>query len=177
MKFFDDIEIGAVSEFGSHTFTAEAIKRFARAYDSQPFHLDEEAAAASLFGALTASGWHTMAVMMKLIAAAGGPLPAGGPSPAGESDSTDSARLGPSPGFDDLRWLRPVFAGDTLTYRATVTDKRESRSRPGWGVVSSRFETHNAAGEKVMDVTVHDLVERRTNDPADIRSAGHREDL
>ena len=150
MTFFDDIAIGVVTEFGSHTFTAEAIKRFAGAYDPQPFHLDEEAAAASLFGALTASGWHTMAVMMKLIAA------------AGAADGAGSARLGPSPGFDDLRWLRPVFAGDTLTYRATVTGKRESRSPPGWGVVSSRFEAHNAAGETVMDVTLHDLVECRT---------------
>lgn len=145
MKFFDDIAIGDVTEFGSHTFTAEAIKRFARTYDPQPFHIDEAAAAASLFGALTASGWHTMAVIMKLIAAA--------------ADGSESARLGPSPGFDDLRWLRPVFAGDTLTYRATVTGKRESRSRPGWGVVSSRFEAHEATGEKAMDVIVHDLVE------------------
>jgi len=153
MKFFDDIAIGDVTEFGSHTFTAEAIKRFARTYDPQPFHIDEAAAAASLFGALTASGWHTMAVMMKLIAAAGGPLP------AGAADGADCARLGPSPGFDDLRWLRPVFAGGTLTYRATVTGKRESRSRPGWGVVSSRFEAHEATGEKAMDVIVHDLVE------------------
>ena len=156
MKFFDDIAIGDVTEFGSHTFTAEAIKRFARAYDSQPFHLDEAAAAASIFGALSASGWHTMAVMMKLIAAAGGPLP------AGATEEADCARLGPSPGFDDLRWLRPVFAGDTLTYRASVTGKRESRSRSGWGVVSSRFEAHEAAGGMVMDVTGHDLVERRT---------------
>ena len=155
MMVFDDIEIGAVTEFGSHTFTAEAIKRFARAYDPQPFHVDEEAAAASLFGALTASGWHTTAVMMKLIAAAGGPLPAG--TVAG----TDSARLGPSPGFDGLRWLRPVVAGDMLTYRATVTGKRESRSHPGWGVVSSRFEAHDAAGKRMLEVTGHDLVERR----------------
>ena len=150
MTFFDDIAIGGITELGSHTFTAEAIKRFARAYDPQPFHVDEEAAAAGLFGALTASGWHTTAVMMKLIAA------------AGAADKMDCARHGPSPGFDDLRWLKPVFAGDTLTYRAIVTGKRESRSRPGWGVVSSRFEAHNQAGEKAMDVTVHGLVEHPT---------------
>jgi acyl dehydratase len=171
MKFFDDITIGAVTEFGSHTFTAEAIKRFASSYDPQRFHLDEAAAAASLFGALTASGWHTTAVMMKLIAAAGGPLP------AGAIGGTQCANLGPSPGFDDLRWLRPVFAGDTLTYRATVTDKRKSRSRPDWGVVSSRFEAHNAAGEKVLDVTGHDLVERRTSGRAGLQSVGLNEDL
>ncbi len=149
MKYFDDIAIGDVTEFGSHTFTAEAIKRFAGAYDPQPFHLDEAAAAAGLFGALTASGWHTTAVMMKLMAA------------AEETCGTDCASLGHSPGFDDLRWLRPVFAGDTLTYRATVTGKRESRSRPGWGVVSRRLEAHNGAGQTVMDLTGHDLVERR----------------
>jgi acyl dehydratase len=147
MKFFEDIEIGDVTEFGSHTFTAEAIKRFAGAYDPQPFHLDEEAAAAGLFGALTASGWHTSAVMMKLIAA------------AGAADGPDGARLGPSPGFDDLRWLRPVFAGDTLTYRATVTGKHENRSPPGWGLVTSRYEAHDAAGETVMEVTVHELID------------------
>jgi acyl dehydratase len=150
MTFFDDIEIGDITELGSHTFTTEAIKRFARAYDPQPFHVDEEAAAAGLFGALTASGWHTTAVMMKLIAG------------TGAADEMDYARRGPSPGFDDLRWLRPVFAGDTLTYRAIVTAKRESRSRPGWGIVFSRFEAHTQAGEKAMDVTVHDLVEHRT---------------
>jgi acyl dehydratase len=147
MTIFDDIEIGDVAEFGSHTFTAKAIKRFAAAYDPQPFHLDEEAAAAGLFGALTASGWHTTAVMMKLIAA------------AGTADGQDGASRGPSPGFDDLRWLRPVFAGDTLTYQAIVTAKRESRSRPGWGIVSSRFEAHNAAGETAMDVSMHHLVQ------------------
>jgi len=155
MKFFENMEIGEVSEFGSHTFTAEAIKRFAKAYDPQPFHLDEEAAAAGLFGALTASGWHTCAVMMKLIAAAGGPLP------TGQSDTEDGARLGPSPGFDDLRWLKPVFAGETLRYQATIIGKRDSRSRPRWGVVTSRFEAHNAAGEQVLEVTGHDYVERR----------------
>lgn len=156
MKFFGDIEIGEVTEFGTHTFTAEAIKRFAKTYDPQPFHLDEAAAAAGLFGALTASGWHTSAVLMKLIVAAGGPLP------AGATDGTDCARLGPSPGFDDLRWLRPVFAGDTLSYRATIIGRRESRSQPGWGVVSSRFEAQNAAGEIVLEVTGHNYVERRT---------------
>ena len=160
MKFFDDIEIGEVTELGSHTFCAEAIKRFARAYDSQPFHLDEKAAAAGLFGALTASGWHTTAVMMKLIAA------------AGATDGANCARLGPSPGFDDLGWLKPVFAGDTLTYRATVVSKNESRSQPGWGVVSSRFEAHNTAGELVLKLTGHDLVERRTGDQAGTHSAG-----
>jgi len=149
MRFFEDIAIGDVTEFGSHTFTAEAIKRFAGAYDPQPFHLDEAAADAGLFGALTASGWHTTAVMMKLIATAGA---VGG---------ADAARLGPSPGFDNLRWLKPVFAGDTLTYRATVTGKRQSRSRPGWAVVSSRFEAHNEAGELVLEVIVHDHVKRR----------------
>ncbi len=149
MKAFEDITIGDVSEFGSHTFTAAAIKRFARSYDPQPFHLDEAAAADGLFGALTASGWHTTAVMMKLIAA------------AGATDGEDGARLGPSPGFDDLSWLRPVFAGDTLTYRATVIGKRASRSRPGWGVVSSRFEAHNQNGEQVLELTGHDRVERR----------------
>ncbi|HSG94350.1 MAG TPA: dehydratase, partial [Afifellaceae bacterium] len=78
---------------------------------------------------------------------------------AGAADGRKGARLGPSPGFDDLRWLRPVLAGDTLTYRAIVTAKRNSRSRPGWGVVTSRYEADNAAGETVMDVTVHDFVD------------------
>ena len=103
MDFFEDTAIGAREEIGAHTFTAEEIKRFARAFDPQPFHLDEASAEKSHFGALCASGWHTQAVWMKLNVrhwqrrvserkAAGLPV----------------AQVGPSPGFDELKWLTPV---------------------------------------------------------------------
>ncbi len=108
MMFFEDIVVGERDEIGAHTFTAEEIKRFARAFDPQPFHLDEAAAEESHFGRLCASGWHTLAVWMKLNvrhlqrrARASARRPA-----------CRLARLGPSPGFDELKWLKPVYAGD-----------------------------------------------------------------
>src|SRR3712207_4174250 len=104
MRFFEDIPLGERRAVGSHLFTAEEIKRFARAYDPQPFHLDEEAAAASHFGRLCASGWHTLAVWMKLnvrkVQQSGEQVRVAMPIP----------RVGVSPGFDELRWLKPVYA-------------------------------------------------------------------
>ncbi len=156
MMFFEDIQVGDRRTIGSHTFTAEEIKRFASAYDPQPFHVDEAAAKESHFGGLVASGWHTAAVWMKLNIramqqqmqerrAAGIPV----------------ARLGPSPGFDDMKWLKPVYAGDTITFEAEIIAKRESRSRPGWGLLSTRNIGRNQAGEETFAFTAHVFVERR----------------
>jgi acyl dehydratase len=147
---YERIVVGEVYQYGSHTFTAEEIKRFAGAFDPQPFHLDEEKAAAGPFGRLAASGWHTAAIMMRLFvthsareveraAARGEPVP----------------RFGPSPGFDDLKWLRPVFAGDTITYSGRIIGKRESQSRPGWGIVSMETTGVNQNGEPVFVFTGH----------------------
>ena len=134
MRFLEDIEIGHRRTFGSFTFTAESIKTFARQFDPQPFHLDEEAGRKSLFGGLAASGCHITAVGMKLLAARGEPV----------------ATWGPSPGFRELRWLKPVMAGDTITYGNQVESVRATATRPGWGIVTARNTSTNQHGEVVM---------------------------
>jgi acyl dehydratase len=162
MMFFEDVVVGEVSDLGAHTFTAEEIKRFASAFDPQPFHTDEAAAAASHFGGLCASGWHTLAVWMRLnvrqLQQRAGEQAAAG---------VKSARLGPSPGFEQLKWLRPVYAGDNVSFTTEVIAKRASRSRPGWGVVSMRSMGRNQAGEDVISFVGHVFVESRgENAPA-----------
>ncbi|MEE1658013.1 MaoC family dehydratase [Microvirga sp. CF3062] len=143
--FFEDLVIGETEELGSYTFTPDEIVRFARQYDPQPFHVDAEVAKNSLFGALCASGWHTASVWMKHM--------------VGHRDQIRTyalahgqrpARLGPSPGFSNLKWLKPVYAGDTITYRTTVTAKRPSASRPGWGLVFHHNTGTNQHGEAVF---------------------------
>src|SRR3954469_11794513 len=111
MHFFEDMEIGVRREIGSFTFTAEHIKKFAAQYDPQAFHLDEEAGRRSLFGGLAASGWHTASVYMKLLVAYLNDL-----AQAAEARGEKAAASGPSPGFKNLKWPRPVLAGDTITY-------------------------------------------------------------
>lgn len=138
---FDELAIGARTELGSYRFTAADIIAFASAFDPQRFHLDEAAAKASLFGGLCASGWHTAAIWMKLMVAHRRRIEA--------AMGAAAPKLGPSPGFRNLRWLKPVFAGDTITYSSTVIDKRASTSRPGWGLVFHRNEGVNQSGELV----------------------------
>ena len=159
MKFFEEIEVGEWHRIGAHTFTAEDIKRFAGAFDPQPFHLDEAAAEASHFGRLLASGWHTLAVWMRLNVRELQRL-----DRERREAGMSIARLGPSPGFDALRWLKPVFAGDTVTFESEVVAKKASRSRPGWGLVSMRNVGRDQAGEEVIAFVGHVFVERR--DPA-----------
>lgn len=154
--FFEEVEIGRSAELGSVTFTVEDIVRFARKYDPQPFHLDEEAGRRSHFGGLVASGWHTAAAWMgrlverrkrqRAAALARGERP---------------VNFGPSPGFRDLRWLKPVYPGDTLSFRTTVVDKRPSGSRPEWGLVTSHNTGHNQHGELVYEFQGAGFVERR----------------
>lgn len=156
MKYFDDINTGDRMALGTHVFTAEDIKRFAAQYDPQPFHMDEAAAAKSHFGALCASGWHTVAVWMNLRVQHGR-----------REDAERSARgeplakLGPSPGFRDLKWLKPVYAGDTIAYATEVVEKRVTQSRPGWGIIFSRNTGTNQNGELVMSFIGSGFVERR----------------
>jgi acyl dehydratase len=135
---------GMTVNLGSHDFTAEAIIDFGHRYDPQPFHLSEEAGRASHFGGLAASGWHTGAAWMgslvtfrKREAEAGRFVP----------------RLGPSPGFRDLQWRKPVLAGDRITYFSRVLDARPSASRPGWGIVNHRNYGLNQRGEVVFAFT------------------------
>ena len=115
MRFFEDIAIGQRREVGSFTFTAELIKKFAAQFDPQRFHLDEEAGRASLFGGLAASGWHVGSVCMKLLVADGQRL-----AREAAARGEEIAVWGPSPGFRDLRWIRPVLAGDTISYASEV---------------------------------------------------------
>jgi len=149
MTVFDAIVVGETAEFGSYEFTAERIKRFAREWDPQRFHVDEAEAEASSFGGLCASGWHTASVMMRLQvdyfaarARRGEPVP----------------RFGVSPGFDGLRWIRPVYAGDKLTYSGRVTDKRLSNARSGTGIVATEFSAVNQNDEPVFSMTAYVFV-------------------
>ena len=120
MRYFEDIRIGDKSELGRHTFTAEEIKSFAERYDPQPFHLDEAAAARSHFGALCASGWHTVSVCMRLLRRSMACARS-----AERARAASRSPTGPSPGFRDLKWLKPVYAGDTITYASEID--REAR--------------------------------------------------
>ncbi|WP_181707340.1 MaoC family dehydratase [Chthonobacter rhizosphaerae] len=131
---FDDIPLDTPVEVGSYTFTEEAILAFARLYDPQPFHTDGEAAAASHFGALCASGWHTAAAWMRL--------------------TVDHARAtgtlaGISPGIDEILWKRPVYVGDTIRYSNTVRTRRRLASRPGWAMIGNEALGLNQRGEEV----------------------------
>ena len=156
MKYFEDIRIGETSDLGRHTFTAEDIKSFASRFDPQPFHLDEAAAACSHFGALCASGWHTVCVWMRLLIDC-----------RRREDEERRARgeavaqLGPSPGFRDLKWLKPVYAGDTVSYATEVMEARPLNSRPGWGLILVRNVGVNQNGEPVMSFISSAFVERK----------------
>ncbi|MFB9267039.1 MaoC family dehydratase [Bradyrhizobium erythrophlei] len=156
MRFFEDIEIGVEREFGSFTFTAEDIKRFASQFDPQRFHLDEEEGRRSLFGGLAASGWHVAAVCMKLLVADGKRLAA---EAAARGETV--AVWGPSPGFRELRWLRPVLAGDTITYRNQVETKRTSEKRREWGILQARNSGTNQRGEVAFSFLATAFVPRR----------------
>ncbi|MBI3673528.1 MAG: dehydratase, partial [Rhizobiales bacterium] len=128
----------------------------ARKFDPQPFHVDDEAAARGPFGRLAASGWHTAAAWMKCYVAS---------NHAAEARlATDGKALpegGPSPGFTNLRWTKPVYPGDTVSYRSVITGKREMATRPKWGIVLSLNEGRNQAGELVFGFEGKVLVARR----------------
>lgn len=132
--YWEDFKVGEVHEMGSHTFTAEEIVDFAQKFDPQPIHVDPQAAAASFFGGLIASGWHTCAVGMRF---------------AVDSYINSGVSLG-SPGLDNIRWLKPVRPGDTITYRRVTLAARESKSLPGVGLMQGRIEATNQHGELVM---------------------------
>ena len=134
MIWWEDFKVGDSSEIGRHPVTADEIVTFGRQYDPQPFHIDAEKARDSAFGGLIASGWQTCAVGMRLMC---------------EAYINQTASLG-SPGVDAIRWLKPVRAGDTLTYRRTVLESRASATRNGVGLVKHRWEAVNQGGELVL---------------------------
>jgi acyl dehydratase len=145
MRYLEDIRVGDKAELGSHTFTAEEIKSFAARFDPQPFHLDEAAAARSHFGGLVASGWHTGSVCIRLIV-----QHRLREEEAMRARGEAVGRTGPSPGFRDLKWLKPVYAGDTITFASEVIETREVRSRPDKGLVFARNTGTNQEGVVVF---------------------------
>lgn len=145
MSGLDAFDIGRRNDLGTHRFTAEEIIAFARKFDPQPFHIDAEAATGSMFGGLCASGWHTTAVWMKKNVEFRDrwhdELKANGKSPP---------EMGPSPGFRNLRWHKPVYAGDTIQFFNTWLSARRRERKPEWGIVESHSEGFNQNGEKVI---------------------------
>ena len=117
MLYFEDIEVGAKQSFGRYQVTREEVIEFASKYDPQPFHLSDEAAAETYFGKIAASGWHTGSMVMRMLVE--------------NMRDNEQAGLG-SPGLDELRWLKPVFPGDTLRCQSEIVEKTPSRSRPEW---------------------------------------------
>jgi acyl dehydratase len=156
-NYFEDQIIGQVHELGGHTFGREEIIDFAEKFDPQRFHLSEEGGRDSLFGALCASGWHTSAVWLRHMLDHRGRV-ADRMTFRGERP----AKWGPSPGFENIRWLKPVFVGDTIRFTSELVEKVDSKSRPTVGLVKSRNQGFNQHGDLVFEVTGIMFVERRT---------------
>jgi acyl dehydratase len=158
MHFFEDIKIGQRRELGSFAFTAENIKAFAAQFDPQRFHLDEEEGRKSLFGGLAASGWHVGSACMRLLVD-------DGQRQAHEATARGEkvAVWGPSPGFRELRWIKPVLAGDTISFSSEVETLRNSASRPEWGILEARHRGTNQRGELVFSMLATAFVPRRNS--------------
>ena len=146
MIYFEDLEIGKETYFGAYQVTREEVLEFARKYDPQPFHLSDEEAAKTHFGRLAASGWHTTAMTMAVIAR--------------YVVEDQQAGLG-SPGIDELRWLKPVYPGDTLHVRSTIVEKTPSRSKPEIGSFRSATVVINQDDVPVLRFTSIVLIRRR----------------
>lgn len=146
MQYFEDVVVGSRQQFGNRAVTRDEVIAFAERYDPQPFHLSDEAAAATHFGRLSASGWHTCAMTMGMIVE--------------NLKANAQAGLG-SPGVDDLKWLKPVFPGDTLRVESEVLDKRASASRPEMGIVRGRTTVFNQDNVAVMTFVASTLIATR----------------
>lgn len=146
MKFFEDFTVGEETEFGHYDVTREEVLEFARKYDPQPFHLSDEAAAKTYFGRVSASGWHTAAMTMAVIARF--------------VVADEQAGLG-SPGIDELRWLKPVYPGDRLTVRGEILEATPSRSKPHIGTIRTRTIVTNQDDVPVMTYSSIVMFQRR----------------
>ncbi|HXF88322.1 MAG TPA: MaoC family dehydratase [Xanthobacteraceae bacterium] len=146
-RYWEDFAPGQVIEHGPRRITREEIVAYAREFDPQPFHLDEEAARHSMLGGLCASGWHSCCILMRMSA---------------ESFVLNSSSMG-APGVDEVRWLAPIRPGDDLTLRATVLSSRPSGSRPGMGLVNVHFELFNASGVCVLSLKAPLMFARRNS--------------
>jgi acyl dehydratase len=144
--YWEDFKPGESFPMGERTLDRDEIMAFARQFDPQPFHIDEEAAKRSMYGGLIASGWHTVAMVMRMMC---------------DSYLNQSASLG-SPGVDNVRWLKPVRPGDTIRAQRTVLESRVSQSRPEMGLVKTRWEVFNQDGEAVMTMEGYGMFRRRS---------------
>lgn len=147
LKYFEDLEPGTTARFGHYEVTREEVIDFASKYDPQPFHLSDDAAAQTHFGRLSASGWHTCAMVMRMM--------------VDNITERKQAGLG-SPGLDELRWLRPVYPGDTLRVETTLIDKTPSRSRPEMGSFRSHVKVFNQDEALVATMKSIGLIRRRS---------------
>lgn len=146
MLYFEDLVIGGKSSFGCYEVTREEVIDFARKYDPQPFHLSDGEAAKTHFGRIAASGWHTCSMMMRML--------------VDNMSEVQQAGLG-SPGQNELRWLKPVYPGDTLRVETEVLEKTPSRSKPDIGSFLSRATVFNQNDEPVMTTIAIGLIRRR----------------
>lgn len=144
-RYWEDFEVGDVIEFGSRTLSKEEIIAFAKEYDPQPFHIDEEAAKDTIFQGLAASGWQTGAIYMRMLV---------------DDLLSKTVSMG-SPGVEEMRWLKPVRPGDTLRARFTVLEANASKSRPNMGVLRSKAEVLNQSDEVVMSLVAIGFFGRR----------------
>ncbi|MFT7401783.1 MAG: acyl dehydratase [Hydrogenophaga sp.] len=144
--WWEDMAVGQVIDLGSLSPTAEEIVAFATQFDPQPFHLSEEGGKASVFGGLCASGWHTCSLAMRLMVT---------------NFLNQSSSLG-SPGLENIRWLKPVFPGDTLSLRQTVLEKRPMSKRPDVGLLRTQWEMFNQHGAQVLHMEGYGMFRRRS---------------
>lgn len=157
--YWEDFAPDSIAEYGPKLVTREEIIAFASEFDPQPMHLDEEAARATMLGGLAASGWHTCAILMRMLC---------------DWFVLDSASWG-APGVDEAKWLKPVRPGDQLMVRRTVREKRISKSRPEMGFVLFHYELIRQTGETVMTFTCPMMLGRRDAAGSGADAAARRE--
>ena len=145
MRYWEDFKVGEVEQIGGKKVERDEVIAFAKQFDPQPFHVDETAAKDSMYGGLIASGWHTCAMVMRMMC---------------DAYMLQSASVG-SPGIDNLKWLKPVRPGDTLRAQRTTLESRTSKSRPEIGIVSNLWEVFNQEGEMVMSMQGYGMFRRR----------------
>ena len=155
--YWEDLHVGFQRDLGTISPSREDIIAFASQFDPQPFHLDDEAAKASVFGALCASGWHTCSMAMRLMVT---------------NFLRESSSLG-SPGLEGIKWLKPVFPGDTLRLQHTVLESRPMSKRPDVGLVRTKWEMFNQHGDKVLHMEGYGMFRRR--EPATASTAAPKE--
>lgn len=143
--YFEDFEVGKTIDVGSRTVTEQELVAFSREFDPQPFHVDEAAAAQSIYGGIIGSGWHTCSMIMRLMV---------------DGLLREASSLG-SPGVDEIRWLKPVRGGDSLTVSTTVLESRPSTSKPDRGIVVTLWQAKNQHGELVATIKGMGMFARR----------------